>query len=58
MIITLVTILFWTLPALPIVIGVYGYHRGHRDGYNQACAEYSIAKAHTSTKEESCDKFC
>ena len=39
---TLVTILFWTLPALPFVAYAWGWRRG----YDRACADYSIAKEH------------
>lgn len=50
----LVTILFWTLPALPIVVGVYGWRRGHKAGYDQACADYSRAKERTKRRRARC----
>ena len=50
---TLVTILFWTLPALPIVVGVYGWRRGWRAGYDAACAD--LSRSHSMENEAFCD---
>ena len=41
---TIVTIAFWILPALPILVGYYGWQRGWQAGYDQACADLSRAK--------------
>lgn len=47
---TLITIAFWLLPALPIVAGVYGWQKGHKAGYDQACADLSEARRSSGHK--------